>query len=88
MKHITFQNMIDANKMIEQGKNHIEVQVFLLSRFHNLTKQEIRAMPCSEVRLLTDELEAYMDNENEKVLKSKPVKKQEKIGNRFDLLDL
>jgi hypothetical protein len=85
MKHITFQNVIDADKMQKQGKNQMEVQLFLLSRFHGIPKKEIQSMPFYNVQPLIDELEEYM--------KEKPIQKIEKFSakeadTRFDLLDL
>lgn len=81
MKTITFQNVIDGNKMVEQGKNHLEVQLFFLSHFHNIPEKEILAMPFYNVQPLMDELEEYMNEKSiQKVTKSSDT--------RFDLLDL
>jgi pyruvate/2-oxoacid:ferredoxin oxidoreductase beta subunit len=85
MRKITFQNIIDATKMREQGKNHLEIQLFLLSRFYNIDKKKLQTMPWSDIQPLAKKLEEYLSKEEE--MASLNVEK-EPVGTRFDLLDL
>ncbi len=62
MKYLSFQNLIDATNMEEQRRNPAEVQIFLLSRYFGIPKQQLKSMPITDIYPLIVEMNEYIDN--------------------------
>jgi len=90
MKQLTMEDILNSFNMdISTPLQQWEQQIFLLSKFHNISIDKIKSMPMHEVTPLLNELTEYLEKiEKEKKIFPSPSKNKLEDDTRFDLLDI
>ena len=99
MNKLTFKDYIDLEKLMAEGKSPLEQQCFLLSRYYNLSLEQIKNMDMSVINSMMKELEKYIERTNNLDLNERDLNneireikkednKKDRVNDRSEILDL
>ena len=88
MNELIFKDIIEHQHLIDSGKNEMECNLFLLSKFHNISMENIEKMTFKKVLFLMEGLNEYMMKEFKREEFNDKDDENNKINNRAEILDL